>query len=87
MPVSDMTILELEIHLRRVSKRLLTASKQAQEAIDELEERLSSIDDEARQASIDLRNLFQRQGQTLQMMSNVLKSLNDSAMSLIRNVG
>jgi len=51
-----------------------------------LEEKLSSVGDDAQLANIDLQNMLQKQQQTLQMMSNVSKMLHDTAMSSIRNM-
>jgi len=54
--------------------------------IEVLEEKLSSVGDDAQLANIDLQNSLQKQQQTLQTMSNVSKILHDTAMSIIRNM-
>jgi len=51
-----------------------------------LEEKLSSVGDDAQLANIDLQNSLQKQQQILQTMSNVSKMLHDSHMSIIRNM-
>jgi hypothetical protein len=51
-----------------------------------LEEKLSSVGDDAQLANIDLQNSLQKQQQTLQTMSNVSKMLHDTATSIIRNM-
>lgn len=52
-----------------------------------LEEKLSSADDDAQLANVDLQNVLQKQQQTLQMMSNISKSLYDCAQAIIRKIG
>lgn len=51
------------------------------------DQRLATVGDDAQLANIDLQNALQHQQQTLQMMSNISKSLHDSAMSVIRKMG
>jgi hypothetical protein len=51
------------------------------------EERLNTIGDDAQLANVDLQNILQKQQQTLQMMSNISKMLNDTATSVIRKMG
>ena len=43
--------------------------------------------DDAQLANVDLQNMLQKQQQTLQTMSNISKSLHDTAMSVIRKMG
>lgn len=50
------------------------------------EDRLNSIGDDAQLANVDLQNMLQKQQQALQMMSNMSKSLHDTAMSIIRKM-
>jgi hypothetical protein len=52
-----------------------------------LEEKLSTVGDDAQLANIDLQNVLQRQQQTLQTMSNVSKMMHDTAMAVIRKIG
>jgi hypothetical protein len=51
-----------------------------------LEEKLSSVGDDAQLANIDLQNSLQKQQQTLQTMSNVSKMLHDTAKAIIQNM-
>jgi hypothetical protein len=51
------------------------------------EEELNSIGEDAQLANVDLQNMLQKQQQTLQMMSNISKTVHDSAMSVIRKLG
>lgn len=51
------------------------------------EEKLQSVGEDAQLANIDLQNSLQKQQQTLQTMSNVSKTLHDTAMSVIRKIG
>ena len=55
--------------------------------IQQLEEKLNSVGDDAQLANVDLQNVLQKQQQTLQMMSNISKMLFDTAQSVIRKIG
>lgn len=54
---------------------------------EEIDEQLSTIGDDAQLANIDLQNMLQKQQQAIQMMSNISKILNDTAMAVIRKLG
>ena len=54
--------------------------------IEVLEGKLSSVGDDAQLANIDLQNSLQKQQQTLQTMSNILKSQHDTLKAIINNV-
>jgi hypothetical protein len=54
--------------------------------VEVLEEKLSSIGDDAQLANIDLQNALQKQQQTLQTISNVSKMHHDTMMSIINNM-
>lgn len=43
--------------------------------------------DDAQLANIDLQNMLQKQQQTIQMLSNISKILNDTALAVIRKIG
>ena len=55
--------------------------------IEDMEEKLNSVGDDAQLANVDLQNMLQKQQQTMQMMSNIAKMLHDTAMSIIRKIG
>ncbi len=55
--------------------------------IENKEERLNSVGDDAQLANVDLQNMLQKQQQTMQMMSNISKMLHDTAMAVIRKIG
>jgi len=55
--------------------------------IQDLEDKLASLGDDAQLARIDLQNVLQMQQQALQMMTNVSKMMHDTASSLIRKIG
>jgi hypothetical protein len=55
--------------------------------IKNMEDKLSSIGDDAQLANVDLQNALQTQQQTLQMMSNISKILHDTAMAIVRKAG
>jgi hypothetical protein len=59
---------------------------QLQTLVSQMESALNSIGDDAQLANVDLQNILQRQQQELQMLSNIEKSLNDTAMSIISNL-
>lgn len=52
-----------------------------------LRERLNSGGDDAQLANVELQNLLQRQQQTLQMLSNISKTMHDTATAIIRKIG
>ncbi len=52
-----------------------------------LEARLAAAGDDAQLAQVDLRNLLQRQQQTLQLVSTLSKMLHDTALATIRRIG
>jgi hypothetical protein len=58
-----------------------------QDYINSEEEILSIIGDDAQLANIDLQSALQKQQQTIQMMSNISKTLHDSALAVIRKMG
>ena len=55
--------------------------------IENLEEMLSTVGDDAQLANIDMQNMLQKQQRTLQLMSNVSKMLHDTALAVIRKIG
>ncbi len=54
---------------------------------DNLEDRLNSVGEDAQMANLDLQNALQKQQQLLQMMSNMSKTMHETAMSIIRKIG
>ena len=58
-----------------------------QASIDEWEDQLASIGEDAQLANIDLQNALQQQQQTLQIIADVSKLLHDTAMATIRKIG
>jgi hypothetical protein len=71
----------------RVPAEGVSDLEQLEAEIKHWEEKLNSIGDDAQLANVDLQNMLQKQQQTLQMMSNVSKTLHDTAMSVIRKMG
>ena len=57
------------------------------ELVANLEAELNSVGDDAQLADIDLQNVLLKQQETLQMLSNISKELNDEALAVIRKVG
>jgi len=54
--------------------------------IEEWDEELQTVGEDAQLANIDLQNQLQKQQQTLQMMSQISKVLHDTAMAVIRKM-
>lgn len=52
-----------------------------------LEEKLAAAGNDVQLANIDLQNALQKQQQLVQLISNVSKILNDTAMAVIRKIG
>ena len=55
--------------------------------ISSMEEDLSKIGDDAQLANIDMQNMLQKQQQMVQSLSNISKTLHDTAMAVIRKIG
>lgn len=60
---------------------------QISDARKELHGQLQSVGEDAQLANVDLQNVLQKQQQTMQMMSNIAKSLHDTAMAVVRKIG
>lgn len=58
-----------------------------QKYIEQLEEELASMGEDAQLGNIDMQNALQKQQQTMQMLSNVSKMLHDTSMAIIRKIG
>ena len=52
-----------------------------------LEELLQTTGDDSQLANVDLQNALQTQQQMLQMLSNISKTLHDTALSIVRKIG
>jgi hypothetical protein len=66
---------------------LVSASKeQIENYITELENAISKVGNDAQLANIDLQNALQRQQQSLQTISNLSKTVHDTAMAIIRRI-
>ena len=74
---------ELHIKLKKNEETLDNVNKD----IGKMMETLGSVDDDAQLANIDLQNMLQKQQQVIQMLSNISKVLNDSALVIIRKIG
>jgi hypothetical protein len=55
--------------------------------VKELEAHLKTVREDAQLANIDLQNVLQRQQQLIQMLSNISKTLHDTANAIIRKIG
>lgn len=72
--------------LRRDWKHHLAVVSDFESYIQDYEEKLSTIGDDAQLANLDLQNSVQKMTQTLQMMSTISKQMHDTAMNIIRNI-
>jgi hypothetical protein len=52
----------------------------------EMANTLSSAGDDAQLANVDPQNALQKQEQALQTLSNIMKTMHDTAMAIIRNM-
>jgi chromosome segregation ATPase len=80
---SDAYMIANKSYFKNLASELLVLEK----AIDDLEEQLANVGDDAQLANTDLQNWLQKQQQTLQTLSNVSKMLHDTAMAIIRKIG
>jgi hypothetical protein len=80
---------EAIVEAQRVFAALLTETLAAYVALsDAIDRALEAAGaDDSQLANVDLQNTLQRQEQLLQMMSNISKSLHDTAQSIIRKIG
>lgn len=69
------------------SGEAITTKAELEAAIQALEEKLSSVGDDAQLANVDLQNALQKQQHLLQLMSNVSKIMHDTNMAIIRKIG
>ncbi|MEC9464523.1 MAG: hypothetical protein VX834_01985 [Myxococcota bacterium] len=60
---------------------------QRDDYVKALEDRLNSVGDDAQLANVDLQNCLQKQQQLISMMSNISKTLHETAMAIIRKMG
>lgn len=70
----------------QIREELAKTRKTTEDYITSIEERLSTIGEDAQLANIDLQNMLQKQQQTIQMLSNMSKVLHDTALAVIRNM-
>ncbi len=73
----------IQRHAGRVDEKI----QSLQNGLDVLDDKLATVGDDAQLANLDLQNTLQKQQQLLQMLSGITKSMHDTAMSTIRNIG
>jgi hypothetical protein len=71
------------LHLQAPA-RLTFAQLQALK--NQIQNALNSVGDDSQLANVDLQNILQLQQQIIQMLSDISKLMNDTAMSVIRNM-
>jgi hypothetical protein len=69
------------------SKSSINSLQDMSSHIQQLENKLNSVGDDAQLANIELQNALQKQQQLLQIMSQISKMLHDSAAAIIRKIG
>jgi hypothetical protein len=72
---------------KQIRDELARVRKTCGDYISALEENLSSVGEDAQLANIDMQNMLQKQQQTIQMMSQISKTMHDTAMAVIRKIG
>jgi len=55
--------------------------------VKDLQGQVSNPTDDAQLANIDLQNMMQRQQQTVQTLSEVSKTMDDTVMAILRKIG
>jgi len=66
---------------------IVETEQERQDYVRYLEDKLNAVGDDAQLANIDLQNALQKQQQLIQMISQISKLLNDTAMQTIRKIG
>lgn len=61
-------------------------AKNLKDLVEEITYALENAEDNQQQMQLDLQNKLQQVQQTTQMLSNVLKSMHDSAKSILQNL-
>lgn len=69
------------------TKEIELTLAQAEAKLDRDARNLQSVGDDAQLANLDLQDALQKQQQALQMMSNIAKSMHDTAQSVICKLG
>jgi hypothetical protein len=76
----------MQIQVQPGAQTKSLSQAELREQMAKLERDLKKVDDDAQLANVDLQNALQKQQQTLQMMSNISKKLNDTAQAIARNL-
>ena len=66
---------------------IVKTEQERQDYLRYLQAKLNAVGDDAQLANVDLQNVMQKQQQLLDMISNIGKLLNDTAMETIRKIG
>jgi hypothetical protein len=66
---------------------IVKTEQERQDYVRYLEDKLNAVGDDAQLANMDLQNALQKQQQLVQMISQISKLLNDTAMQTIRKIG
>lgn len=89
-PTTQSTIEDLVLkraeNLEKKIESLQVGMNVCEDKLSSLDEQLQGIGDDAQLANIDLQNALQKQQQTMQMMSNIMKSQHDTLKAIINNM-
>lgn len=66
---------------------IVKTEQERQNYLRYLQDKLNAVGDDAQLANIDLQNALQKQQQLVEMISNISKLLNDTAMDIVRKIG
>ncbi len=69
------------------AKTYIDLSEDIDSLLSKWDEKLSKTGEDSQLANIDMQNMLQKQQQTIQMMSQISKTLHDTAMAVIRKIG
>jgi len=81
--VRNNQIVDVLIHLDPAN----ASKRQLKSYLEDMENQLQRVGNDAQLANIDLQNMLQKQQQAIQMMSNISKSLHDTAKTIIQKIG
>jgi len=86
--VDPQNVLQKQVRdeLARIRKYRRGFTAQLDEHIDSMEKRLATLEDAAQLDTLDLQDALNKQQQAMQMMSNIMKMMHDTAKAIIRNL-
>jgi hypothetical protein len=86
-PAPGVDALEVVVGDRLILDGVLATSNSLQQALQQIEDKLNTVGDDAQLANADLQAVLQKQQEILSMISDVAKHLHCTALMLIRRIG